>query len=71
MGYIVGNGVKKVDPEKTKCIKEWKTPDNPKCLQRFLGLCNWVRDFIENFSREAKPLYELLKDDAEWRWTKD
>ena len=29
-------------------------------LSGFLGLCNYYRKFIENFSQKARPLYKLL-----------
>ena len=37
-------------------------------LRGFLGLCNYYRIYIFEFSRVAHPLYLLLKKDATWEW---
>ena len=44
-------------------------PTNIKQLQSFLGICNWFRDFIPEFSLIATPLTELTKKDQPWTWT--
>jgi hypothetical protein len=38
-------------------------------IQSFLALLNYFRTFVVNFSEQAGPLYELLKDDSPWKWT--
>ncbi|KAJ9519333.1 hypothetical protein QJQ45_023132 [Haematococcus lacustris] len=40
-------------------VKEWPTPRNLKDLQVFLGLANYFRRFIPNFSSLAAPLTNL------------
>jgi hypothetical protein len=44
------------------------SPDN---YRDFLGFANFYHRFIENFSRRATPLHELLKKDGKWDWTND
>ncbi|KAJ9532950.1 hypothetical protein QJQ45_018027 [Haematococcus lacustris] len=48
-----------VDPAKVQVVKEWPTPRNLKDLQAFLGLANYFRRFIPNFSSLAAPLTNL------------
>ncbi|KAJ9519127.1 hypothetical protein QJQ45_007681 [Haematococcus lacustris] len=59
LGHIVGSKGIAVDPAKVQVVKEWPTPRNLKDLQAFLGLANYFRRFIPNFSSLAAPLTTL------------
>lgn len=37
-------------------VANWKTPGSVKDVQRFLGLCNYYRQFVPKFSEIASPL---------------
>ncbi|MBW0480432.1 hypothetical protein O181_020147 [Austropuccinia psidii MF-1] len=37
-------------------------------MRVFLGLCAYVRTFIENFSQVSSPLRRLTRKDAYWDW---
>ena len=66
LGVIVGKGQVKMEQEKIKVVKEWKTPTRVKDIKCFLRFTNFYRQFIHNFSHIAKPLNEL-KDKKEWK----
>lgn len=51
-----------------KAVKEFPRPNNVKELQRFLGLCVYYRRFVKDFSIQAGPLYNLLKNDVKYVW---
>jgi transposase InsO family protein len=68
LGYIVGREGLKVDPEKTKVLKEMPPPRNIGEIRRFTGLASYYRRFIKNFADMAEPLSRLTKKDEEWRW---
>jgi len=70
LGVIVGRGQVKLEQEKIKAVKEWKTPTKVKDVESFLGFANFYRCFIQNFSHIAKPLNEL-KGKKEWKWDKE
>jgi len=38
--------------------------------QKFLGLTNYYRQFVKDFSYIAKLLYDLVKKDQKWNWMK-
>ena len=67
---IVGRGQVKMEQEKIKAVKEWKTPIKVKDVESFLGFVNFYWRFIQNFSHIAKLLNEL-KDKKEWKWDKE
>jgi hypothetical protein len=43
-----------------EAIRRLQEPQNGKELMRFLGLANYFAEFVENFAKRAKPLYEVL-----------
>lgn len=49
------------DPEKVKCVQNFPAPKTIKQLQSFLGLANYYRKFIPEFSKIAEPLTKLLR----------
>jgi len=51
---------------------EWKSPSSLLEVQQFLGLANFYRLFIQDYSRVARPLTELTKGDGkDERWTNE
>ena len=66
LGVIVRKGQVKMEQEKIKVVKEWKTPTKVKDVESFLGFANFYRQFIQNFSYTAKPLNEL-KGKNDWK----
>ena len=69
-GVIVGRGQVKMEQEKIKAVKEWKTPTKIKDVESFLEFANFYRRFIHNFSHTARPLNEL-KGKKAWKWEKE
>ncbi|TPX53026.1 hypothetical protein PhCBS80983_g06379 [Powellomyces hirtus] len=69
LGKIVnGRGVA-VDPAKVDGIQAIGVPKSVSDVQTFLGMCVFHHKHIENYGTIARPLYELTKQDVEWRWT--
>lgn len=69
LGYIIGNGGIKTDPEKVESIKNWPTPKNIKQVRGFLGLAGWYRRFVANFSAIVFPITEVLSTKRKFCWT--
>ncbi|CAM8999660.1 unnamed protein product [Rhodiola kirilowii] len=64
--FISAEGVR-TDPKKIAAIQNWPVPANQQQLRSFLGLANYYRRFIKNYSIIASPLTNLLrKDNFSW-----
>jgi ribonuclease HI len=58
-----------VDPSKVASVNEWETPKTVGDIRSFLGLAEYYQRFIENFSKIARPMTELLKKEKKFIWT--
>ncbi|GBG69048.1 hypothetical protein CBR_g3746 [Chara braunii] len=71
LGHVLdGDGIKPED-SKIAAIRDWPTPRTLTELRSFLGLANYYRKFVRNFSTIAAPLRRLLKKEAIWQLDKD
>lgn len=61
LGHILSKDGIQADPAKIKTLVDWQTPTNSAGMLQFLGLANYFRKFIPNFSRLSAPLYHLTK----------
>ncbi|KAG5327796.1 POL3 protein, partial [Pseudoatta argentina] len=68
LGYIVENGSVRPSEHKTRVVINFPTPTNAKQVQSFLGLTGYFRKFIPEYSEIARPLSDLLKNDAMFRF---
>lgn len=68
LGHIIGEEGVKPNPEKTKAVTEFPTPQSPKEIKSFLGLASYYRRFIPNFAKLARSLTSLLKKDVPFVW---
>ena len=80
VGYIVSADGIEADPDKIDKIKNWPRPVNPEEVRKFLGFAGYYRKFVENFSKIARPLSEIMPrtttkknrhhkiDRTEWKW---
>jgi hypothetical protein len=70
LGHIISDKGIEMDPEKVKAIVEWPPLENPKEAERFIGLANYYRRFVEGFSAIMRPITDLIKKKIQWIWGK-
>lgn len=68
LGHVLTEEGLKPDPNKLKAVAEYPQPKTTKALKSFLGLIGYYRRFLSDFSKVAKPLYELLKKGVTYVW---
>ena len=68
MGHrITANGLK-IDPEKTKAIRNMPIPTDKQGVQRLLGMVNFVQKFAPRLAEITTPLRDLIKKGNEFKW---
>jgi len=58
-----------VDPAKVQEVLDWKVPTSVHEVRSFLGLAEYYRRFIPEFSKISKPMTRLLQKDEKFVWT--
>lgn len=67
LGHRIGADGLRVAPDKIGAVQQWPQPRSVTDVRSFLGLANFYRRFVRDYSRIALPLTELTKDAVEWR----
>ena len=68
LGVIIGEDGVRTEKEKVQEVIEWPIPKSMKDVQKFLGLANYYKWFVKDFSRIAKPLHEMTRKEMKWSW---
>jgi hypothetical protein len=61
VGHIVGSGTRRPCNDKIQAILEIPEPATPKQLRSFLGICNYYREYVPDYSKIAVPLTEMTR----------
>lgn len=69
LGFILEGGQVRPTSEKIQAVLDWPVPQTRKQLQRFLGLANFYRCFIRNYSQTALPLTSLTSTKTSFKWS--
>ena len=62
LGHVVGQGKMRPEPGKVKKIMQIPTPTTKKQVRSLMGLLNFYRRYVPNFSTLSAPLSDLTKD---------
>jgi len=71
LGVVIGPKGVEMQKEKVEEVLSWPASRNVKEVQKFLGLTNYYRRFIENFARIAAPLHVLVRKEQKWKWERE
>lgn len=69
LGHVVTAEGNKPFPETIHAIQAAAPPRNRKELRAFLGLCEWVSEFVPRFAELARALTDLLSTKSTFKWT--
>jgi hypothetical protein len=69
LGHVLSAKGVAVDPSKIEVVSKWQSPKFVTEIRSFLGLVGYYHRFIENFSKIAKPMTELLKSNTPYVWS--
>jgi hypothetical protein len=68
LGHIVDEAGIRPDPAKIESVTNFETPRRVRAVRSFLGLCNYYRKFVPDFSKIAAPLTQLTRKDTRFNW---
>ncbi|XP_038835775.1 uncharacterized protein LOC120033479 [Salvelinus namaycush] len=68
VGLLVGAEGILPQSNRIQAVRNIKTPTNLHEVRSFLGVCNYSRQFIENYADLSKPLTHLLQKDTPFIW---
>jgi len=68
LGVVIGPRRVEIQKEKVEGVPNWPVLQNIKEVQKFLGLTNYYRRFIKDFTRIAAPLHVLVRKEQKWKW---
>ncbi|CAC5414435.1 unnamed protein product [Mytilus coruscus] len=54
--------------DRVSAVLDMPSPTSVKDLRRAIGLFNWFRKYIHNFSAEVDPMTKLLKKSIKFKW---
>ena len=61
LGVIIGLDGVRMEKKKVQGVIDWLVPKSVKDVQKFLGLANYYRQFVKDFAKIAKLLYEMTR----------
>jgi len=71
LGHVIGKDGLAPDDRKVQTINEYPAPTNTLEIQSFLGMTGFYRQFIQDYSEITKPITDLLKKKAVFKWTSE
>jgi hypothetical protein len=70
LGHLVSADGVRIDPERTKSIRDFPVPKDVKSVSRFVGMVNFYHIFIPRLAEVATPLNALRKKEVRFHWAK-
>lgn len=68
LGHIVDADGIRVDTDRVSAIANFPPPKNRKQLQKYMGVLNYNRKFVESYADIVAPLQHLLQKNTTWHW---
>jgi len=65
---VIGPNRIEMEKEKVEEVLSWPESKNMKDVRKFLGLANYYRKLIKDFTQVARPMNMLTRKDVKWQW---
>ncbi|KAA0050197.1 pol protein [Cucumis melo var. makuwa] len=69
LGHVVSSEGVSADPAKIEAVTNWPRSSTVNEIRSFLGLADYYRRFVEDFSRIASPLTQLTRKGTPFVWS--
>ena len=69
LGHVISEKGVLPNPDNVQKLCDWPVPKTQKQVRAFLGLGNYYRRFVKDYSKLVKPLTELLHKNAPLIWS--
>jgi hypothetical protein len=67
LGYTINEAGVTLSTDKMAAIRDTRPPSNLKQIREFVGLANYFRFLIKDFSKMSAPMMALTKKDSGWK----
>ena len=71
LGVVIGPRGVEIQKEKVEGVLNWLALRNVKEIQKFLGLANYYKRFIKDFTKIVASLHVLVRKEQKWKWEKE
>jgi len=68
LGHKIDENWIHLDVDKLQCIRDWRTPQNYHDVQRFVGLVNYMANFLPNITSHTTPLQAMVQNRTPFFW---
>ena len=68
LGHIIDKNGIHVDTNKFSRIREWHTPQNYNDIQHFVGLVNYLANFLPDITHYMGPLLAMTQNGTPFHW---
>jgi hypothetical protein len=68
LGHVIDDRGLHADADKMKRIREWRTPRSYHDIQRFLGLVQYLAQFLPDITAYTGPLAAMTRNGASFAW---
>jgi hypothetical protein len=69
LGHIVSSQGTQPDPDNVRKLLDWPTPTCQTDVRAILGLANYYRKYIRDFSKRVRSLTDLTRKNRPFEWT--
>jgi hypothetical protein len=68
LGHVIDDNGIHPDVDKLQKIRDWRTPRNYHDIQRFVGLVNYVANFLPDITAYTAPLQGMVQNGTPFFW---